>query len=172
MLSVMGEHRDEPPLSEAVFAVPFGGLTAAVGILAALTEREQTGEGSRLEASVTDAATWAVQDTVVRELSAPGQRWGAFAARRIYHCADGRMVTVTASEPRSWGLLIEALDLPELADHVLGVDEEPVIAALAEAFATKPAEHWLREPGHGRWGGPGQPARRPPRRRRTWWPAR
>ena len=147
MLAVMGEERSDPPLSEAVFAVPFGGLTAAVGILAALAEREQTGEGSRLEASVTDAATWAVQDTVVRDLSAPGQRWGAFAARRIYHCADGRMVTVTASEPRSWRLLIDALGLPELADHVLGVDEEPVIAALAEAFATQPAEHWLREPG-------------------------
>jgi alpha-methylacyl-CoA racemase len=147
MLSVMGEHRAEPPLSEAVMAVPFGGLTAAVGILAALAAREQTGEGSRLEASVTDAATWAIQDTVVRELSAPGQRWGAFAARRIYHCADGGMVTVTSSEPRSWRVLVEAVGRPDLADHVLGVDEEPVIAALVEAFATRPAEHWLQEPG-------------------------
>src|SRR5690606_19365159 len=55
--------------------------------------------------------------------------------------------TVTASEPRSWRPLCEALGLPELVDHELGVEEEATIAALAEAFARRPAAHWLREPG-------------------------
>jgi crotonobetainyl-CoA:carnitine CoA-transferase CaiB-like acyl-CoA transferase len=136
-----------PPLPDVVVAVPLGALTAAVGILAAVAQRDRTGEGARVEAAITDAATWTISDQVVRSVAAPEQSWGALAARNVYRCADGRWITVTASEPRSWAQLCRALELPELADHVLGVDEEPVVARLTEVFARRPAADWLVDPG-------------------------
>ena len=48
--------------------------------------------------------------------NAPAAGWGTMAGRNVYTCADGRQVTVAATEPRSWAALIEALDVPELAD--------------------------------------------------------
>ena len=147
LLSVLGPDRSDPPLPEAVLAVPLGALTAVAGILAAVAAREHTGVGSRVDAAITDAATWAIQDIVVRAVSAPDQRWGQFASRQIYRCADGRAVTVTASEPRSWRRLCEALALPDLAELELGDQEERKIAALTEAFTRRPAAEWVADPG-------------------------
>ena len=57
------------------------------------------------------------------------------------------MVAVASSEPKSWAALCAGLDLPELADHVLGVDEDGAARVLAARFATKPAAEWVRSPG-------------------------
>jgi alpha-methylacyl-CoA racemase len=65
----------------------------------------------------------------------------------VYACADGRHVTVTASEPKSWAALCAALDVPDLADHRFGVDEPATIERLAAVFATKPAAEWVANPG-------------------------
>ncbi len=136
-----------PPLPDVVLSVPMGALTAVVGILAAVARREHTGEGGRVDAAITEAATWAISDQVVRAAHAPHQSWGAFAARNVYRCADGRWVTVTATEPRSWAALCAALEVPDLVDHVMTVDEDAAITRLAEVFARRPAADWVRAPG-------------------------
>ena len=136
-----------PPVPDVVLAVPMAALMATTGILAAVVAREHTGVGSRVDASLADAAMWPLSEEMARQASAPGPGWGSFSARAVYRCADGRSVTVAASEPRSWAALCEALDLPDLADHVLGVDEDETTRRLAEAFAGKPAADWLHDPG-------------------------
>jgi len=136
-----------PPVPDVVLAVPMAALMATTGILAAVVAREHTGVGSRVDASMADAAMWPLSEEMARQASAPGPGWGSFSARAVYRCADDRSVTVAASEPRSWAALCEALDLPDLADHVLGVDEDETTRRLAEAFAGKPAADWLHDPG-------------------------
>jgi alpha-methylacyl-CoA racemase len=136
-----------PPVPDLTLSVPLSGVMAAVGILAALSAREQTGRGARIDASLVDSAMWLLAEQIARAATAPGPHWPAMASRAVYRCADGRMVAVASSEPRSWAALCAGLDLPELADHVLGVDEEGAAAQLAARFATKPAAEWVRHPG-------------------------
>jgi crotonobetainyl-CoA:carnitine CoA-transferase CaiB-like acyl-CoA transferase len=70
------------------------------------------------------------------------------SSRLTYKCSDDRWVVAASNEPRTWAKLCEALNVPELAGHRIGVDDEaPVIARLREVFATKPAAEWCVNPG-------------------------
>jgi crotonobetainyl-CoA:carnitine CoA-transferase CaiB-like acyl-CoA transferase len=136
-----------PTPPQLTFAVPIGALMGVTGILAAIAQRDRTGHGAFVDASLTDAAMWTVSEDVARAAVAPAPSWPDMAGRWVYRCADGRSVTVAATEAKSWAALVAALDVPELADHRLGVDEPAAIARLTEVFATKPAAAWLEHPG-------------------------
>jgi crotonobetainyl-CoA:carnitine CoA-transferase CaiB-like acyl-CoA transferase len=95
-----------------------------------------------------DSAMWVLAEDVARAANDPAPGWGTFAARNVYRCADGRDVTVAASEPKSWAALCAGLGTDDLAGHRLGVaDAAPVIDRLTEVFATKPAAAWVADPG-------------------------
>ena len=146
--------RGEPPVPTTTITIPFTGVMAALGVVAALQGRERTGVGSRIDADMVDSAIWTVSEQIVRAANAPAPAWGSFAARANYRCADDRWVTCTASEPRSWAALVEALGLPDLVDYRMGSDEETVMGRLADAFAKQPQAHWVAKPGMGGGIGP------------------
>jgi crotonobetainyl-CoA:carnitine CoA-transferase CaiB-like acyl-CoA transferase len=75
---------------------------------------------------------WLVSEDVARAANAPAPGWGTFASRNVYRCADGRQVTVAASEPRTWATLCEGLAVPELAAHRLGLDDEAPVTWIAD----------------------------------------
>ncbi|MGE0309483.1 MAG: CaiB/BaiF CoA transferase family protein, partial [Acidimicrobiia bacterium] len=129
-------------------SLPMAGMMAAIGILAAVAERDRTGKGTRLDVNMCDAALWTLSDELTRATRGPAKGWGTFVSRNVYTCADGRQVTVTSTEPKAWKLLIEALDLPELAGFRLGVDDgDAATALIAERIATTPAAAWVASPG-------------------------
>jgi alpha-methylacyl-CoA racemase len=136
-----------PTPPQLTVSIPVGALMAVTGILAALAQRERTGNGAYIDTSLTDAAMWLVSEDVARAAVAPAPSWPDMAARWVYRCADGRSVTVAATEPKSWAALVAALDLPDLAEHRHGMDEPATIERLAAAFATKPAAAWCATPG-------------------------
>jgi crotonobetainyl-CoA:carnitine CoA-transferase CaiB-like acyl-CoA transferase len=146
---LLGRLADGPPTPPATtISIPLAGLMATVGILTALAEVARTGEGRRLDANMVDSAMWVLAEDVARAANDPAPGWGTFAARNVYRCADGRDVTVAASEPKSWAALCAGLGTDDLAGHRLGVDDEaPVIDRLTEVFATKPAAAWVADPG-------------------------
>jgi crotonobetainyl-CoA:carnitine CoA-transferase CaiB-like acyl-CoA transferase len=137
----------EPSVPATPITLPFTGVMAALGIVAALQGRARTGVGSRVDANMVDSGIWMIAEQIARAANAPGPAWGSLAARANYRCADGKWVTCTASEPRSWAMVVEALELPELADYRMGTDEEATMARLAEVFATKPQAYWVEHPG-------------------------
>jgi formyl-CoA transferase len=95
-----------------------------------------------------DSSMWVIADVLAQ--AANGQAaaaWGALAARANYRCADGKWITCTATEPRAWAKLVEALDAPDLAGYRVGVDDEQTIQRLTELFASRPAAHWAQNPG-------------------------
>jgi crotonobetainyl-CoA:carnitine CoA-transferase CaiB-like acyl-CoA transferase len=136
-----------PTPPQLTVALPMAALMGVTGILAALAQRDRTGNGAFVDTCLTDSAMWMVSEDVARAAVAPAPSWGDIASRAVYRCADGRSVTVAASEPKSWAALIDALDMPDLAHHRHGVDEPATIERLKAAFATKPAADWLRSPG-------------------------
>jgi alpha-methylacyl-CoA racemase len=146
LLGRLAQGSASPPA--APVSLPLAALMGAVGILAALNEVRRTGQGQRLDANMVDSAMWTMSEDVARAAVSPAPGWGTMAARNVYDCADGRQVTVASNEPRTWAKLCEALAVPELAAHRMGVDaDEPVTARLTEVFRSKPASTWLVEPG-------------------------
>src|SRR5207302_504986 len=97
-----------------------GALMAAVGSLAALAARDETGRGQFVDIAMLDGAfAWQVVH-VLRHLvdgreQARGDTMltGRHPCYAIYETRDGRHVTVGALEPHFWRTLCERLDLPE-----------------------------------------------------------
>lgn len=142
------------PVPDGVVGIPYASLVSVVGILSALAQRERTGEGARIDTSITDSITWAFSDQFATQASSGGARFPAMACRQTYVCADDRWITVTAAEPRSWAKLCEAIDEPDLVDQLFGPDQAALIATLTKKFATKPSTEWRSSPGFGGGIGP------------------
>jgi alpha-methylacyl-CoA racemase len=129
-----------PPVQVADLAA--GALAAVAEILAALFERERTGQGRRLEISMTHGAHRFVAHRLAGEPLARLLTGGA-ACYRIYETADGRHLTVAPLEAQFWQRLCEVLERPDLATRQWDADQETLTAELAEIFVTRPLAAWL-----------------------------
>lgn len=145
LLSKLADGPTTPP--DTTISIPLAASLAAVGILAAYSDAQRTGRGRRVEANMSDSSMWVLTEDFARAANSPGPGWGTFAARNVYTCADGREVTVAATEPRSWAALCEGLGTPEIAGHRLGDEDAPVTARLTEVFRTRTAAEWCANPG-------------------------
>jgi crotonobetainyl-CoA:carnitine CoA-transferase CaiB-like acyl-CoA transferase len=129
-----------PPIQVADLAA--GALGAVTQVLAALVERERTGEGRHLVVSMTHRS----HDLVAHRLGGepvPRMLTGGLACYRIYDCADGRRLTVGALEPRFFGKLCELLGRADLAERQYDADQEALAAELATVFGTRTLADWL-----------------------------
>ena len=109
LLGLTGE-RDGAPIQAAGQIADLGGgaLMAAFGILAALRERDASGEGQFVDISMKDGAlSWLAMDAarVLAGTAVPGRGEtplaGGLICYRPYRCADG-WVTFGALEPKFW----------------------------------------------------------------------
>jgi len=129
-----------PPLQIADLAA--GALGAVTQVLAALLERERTGHGTRLVVSMTHGS----HDLVEHRLGGdpvPRMLTGGLACYRIYACADGRLLTVAALEPKFFRRLCELVGRPELAERQYDADQEALVHELAAVFAVRTLTDWL-----------------------------
>src|SRR5439155_18150190 len=158
VLDIIGE-RDGPPVVPGVQIadVGGGGLMAAVGILAALSEREVTGRGRFVDISMMDGAvSWlqmhAQAYAITGVIPARGtmRLSGGPACYRIYRAADGKYVTVGALEPQFWAALCEALGVPDLIERQYAPEEEQEVMQkrLEEIFVQKTRDEWVAELAH------------------------
>ncbi len=120
LLGLTGE-ADGPPVQPAGQIADIGGgaLMAAFGILAALRERERSGEGQVVDVSMADGAlSWLAMDAA-RALQGEPQRRGAlelggrFVCYRPYRCADG-WVSLAALEPKFFAAFCRGVGREEL----------------------------------------------------------
>ena len=97
-----------------------GALMAAFGILAALRERDASGEGPLVDVSMTDgtlswlamvAARFLAEGAVPRRGSL--ELGGALACYRPYRCADG-WITIGALEPKFWAAFCRGVGREDL----------------------------------------------------------
>jgi crotonobetainyl-CoA:carnitine CoA-transferase CaiB-like acyl-CoA transferase len=108
------------PLRDGVPAIPglqvadlAGGLQAAFLITAALTSREKTGRGQRVEVSMTDLMqSWTALPRAVRRV--PGlPLTGELPCYHVYAVADG-FLTVAALEYAFWAEFCQTIDREDL----------------------------------------------------------
>ena len=145
--------RGELPIPPQNLVGDFGGgsMYCALGILAALFERETSGKGQVVDAAIVDGATSlmsffsGVQH--VPFLSAErgkGMLGGAAHFYRCYECADGSAISVGAIEPQFYAELLDRMDAPEdLREGQMNPAEwDEKAEAFAALFKTKTAAQW------------------------------
>jgi alpha-methylacyl-CoA racemase len=124
-------------------ALQAGALAAVIAIQAALLQRAQSGHGTFLDISLSEAAGWLLT-CGINPLSASPFSLPVTPDRRLYVCSDGRFVAVACAEPRTWEALCAGLNVPELKDALHKAERAAVVTdTLAELFRTRTAKEWV-----------------------------
>jgi crotonobetainyl-CoA:carnitine CoA-transferase CaiB-like acyl-CoA transferase len=139
-----------PPLQVADTAA--GSYAAALLILAALLERQKTGEGRHIDVSMSEqllplmTTAYAVAAAQEQDPRSDGELLsGGAPCYRIYRTKDNRQITVGALEPKFWQALVTAVGAPELAttNHLVSPESSEIAARLETIFASKTCEEWV-----------------------------
>jgi alpha-methylacyl-CoA racemase len=145
---------DRPPEPPVNLVGDFGGggMLLAVGILAALWERERSGQGQVVDAAMVDGA--ALLTTALHGLRAvgswPGERGtnlldGGAPFYATYETADGKHVAVGPLEERFYARLLDGLGLaddPELPAQYDRARWPELRQRLATAFKQRTRDEW------------------------------
>jgi alpha-methylacyl-CoA racemase len=140
-----------PPMGIQIADVAGGSHHAVMGVLAAVIKRQQTGEGSFVDISMTDAA-FALNTMAGAACLAGGQEQipegsmlngGSFYD--YYQTSDGRWLSIGSLEPQFSARLLEALELSELKKLTMSQKPEhqqELKAAIKQKVGEKPLSHW------------------------------
>lgn len=128
-----------------------GGLSSAVGILAALLDARVTGQGRHVDISMTDCAM-ALNLGPMSSLQmfradpVPGEDIlsGGLPCYRTYETADGRHIAVGALEPKFWYAFCTVIERPDLVARGwdMGPKREVAVAEIAAVIASKTFAEW------------------------------
>jgi crotonobetainyl-CoA:carnitine CoA-transferase CaiB-like acyl-CoA transferase len=138
-----------PPIQTADIAG--GALFGAVGILAALYEREKTGRGQQVDVSMCEGAlAFMIPD--LGNVDATGQAPkrggellnGGGACYGVYRTRDDRFLSVGALEPKFWSAFNQAIGRAvDLAELVAPPEQQEQIRAQIQAIlVTKTRDEW------------------------------
>lgn len=155
MMAITGEPDGEPMKVGVALVDVLAGTTAAVGILAALRKRDETGVGDRLEIPLLDVALAGLVNVTSSALITNEEpaRYGnahpSVVPYETFRSADG-WVAVAAGNDSLFARLCDVLEVPELAaearfrtnsDRVH--NREALVPLLNECFARRTADDWL-----------------------------
>ena len=141
---------DGPPIQAAGQIADLGGgaLMAAFGILAALRERDISGEGQFVDISMKDGAlSWLAMDAarVLAGAPSPGRGGtplaGGLICYRPYRCADG-WVTLGALEPKFWQAWCRGVGRDDLAERQFDPVGSATHRAAEQEFAARTRDEW------------------------------
>jgi crotonobetainyl-CoA:carnitine CoA-transferase CaiB-like acyl-CoA transferase len=149
LLGLTGE-ADGPPVQAAGQIADLGGgaLTAAFGILAALRERDRSGEGQLVDVSMADGAlSWL--GMVAARFFAGGETprrgglelGGGILCYRPYRCADG-WVAIGALEPKFWTAFCAGVGREDLIPRQFDPPGSAAHAEVEAIFAGRTRDEW------------------------------
>ncbi len=149
VLALSGD-ADGPPTQAGAQIADLGGgaLMGAFGILAALRERDRSGEGQLVDVSMFDGAlSWLAM--VAARVFAAGEQprrgaemlSGSLLCYRPYKCADG-WVTLGALEPKFFAAWCHGVDREDLIAHQFEAPGSPAHAEVETIFAGRTRADW------------------------------
>jgi alpha-methylacyl-CoA racemase len=150
MLGLGGDAPDGPPLQPAGQIADLGGgaLMAAFGILAALRERDASGEGQHVDVAMADGAlSWlafvAARRLAGHDVPARGRDAlaGGLVCYRPYACSDG-WLTLGALEPRFWSAFCRGVGREDLVEQQFAAPASATHAELEVIFAGRTRAEW------------------------------
>ncbi len=153
-LHAMG-HADRPPTPPLHLVGDMGGgaMMLVTGILAALHERQRSGQGQVVDAAICDGAS------LLASMYHSMLQRGKWQLRReanlldggahfygCYACSDGKFISIGAIEPQFYQLLLErcGIDDPDFAAQWQG-EQWPLLRSKLEAlFRSRTRDEWNR----------------------------
>ncbi|CAN5804953.1 CaiB/BaiF CoA-transferase family protein [soil metagenome] len=155
LMSVTGEPGGEPVKAGVALLDVVTGLQAAIGVLAALAERDRTGRGRHVSVSLFDASVAAMVNQAANTLignvvpRALGTAHPNIVPYQAFRAAD-RSFVVAAGNDRLFRRTCEVVGHEEWADDERFAtnqdrvrNRDALVASLAEMFVTRPAAEWL-----------------------------
>ena len=149
LLGLTGD-KDGPPVQAAGQIADLGGgaLMAAFGILAALNERDRSGEGQMVDVSMADGAlSWLAMvaaqyfaDGVVPKRGALPLA-GSLVCYRPYACSDG-YVTLGALEPKFWQAWCRGVGREDLIEKQFEGPGSDAHAEVERIFLERTRDEW------------------------------
>jgi alpha-methylacyl-CoA racemase len=149
LLGLTGD-REGPPVQSAGQIADLGGgaLMAAFGILAALRERDRSGEGQLVDVSMADGALSWLAMVAARYLcdGVPPHRGdpelaGSLICYRPYECADG-WVTLGALEPKFWQAWCRGVGRENLIEKQFERPGTDAHREVQEVFSARTRDEW------------------------------
>lgn len=132
-----------------------GSYMAVIGILAAVVGRAQTGEGRKIDVSMTEGAMSLLPLVATAYLNTgkaprPGHSTldGGLPCYNIYEAKDGKYVTLAALEPKFWHTFCTHIGHLELLPFHMPVgpgEREEAMDVLRTVFKTKTRDEWVTE---------------------------
>ena len=126
-----------------------GALYAVIGILAALQQRERTGEGAFVDIAMTEGAlSFAAFGLGLRAgglVAARGEDMlmGGVAVYGTYRTRDGRFVSLASLEPKFWTAFCNGVGIPVRLEALAPGPHQPKVRAELEAlFAERTRDEW------------------------------
>lgn len=148
-LAFFGPSDGPPALPGAQLADVGSGIYAALGIVAALRQRDRTGEGAYLDISMTEsAASFSAFGFATRAGGVdPGRGndvlTGGFAVYGSYETSDGRYVTLASLEAKFWSRFCAGSGFEGTKmDLFPGPHQAVLVARLEALFKTRTRAEW------------------------------
>ncbi|MCU1504558.1 MAG: Caib/baif family protein [Ilumatobacteraceae bacterium] len=149
LAALTGYARGEPMKFGAAIADAIAGLNGAVGVLAALAERDRRGEGVSVDLSMLESFVAIGGDAVLvasasgRVPQRRGNRSEQWAPQGVYRCAgDDEWIALTIRSRQEWHSLVELLGAPPLTDARFG---EPAVRMLEHPYLDHHISAWTAQ---------------------------
>lgn len=129
-----------------------GGMSAAIGILAALMARERTGRGQFVDVSMTDAVVELTALQIIPYLAegivpkrGETMLTGQWPWYNVYETKDGKYISIGAIEPWFYANLCQLLGREDFIEHQYAEGEklEEIFQCFRQAFLTKTRDEWV-----------------------------
>ena len=157
IMSVTGEEGRPPVKAGIALTDSVAGITAVYGILAALLQREKTGEGQYLETSLVESAlaicTWeSAYYFATKQVPKPlGSSHRIAAPYQAFQTKDGYII-IGAANQNLWEVLTKVLNQPDLlkderfSTNANRVANKVVLREILESELKKnPSKYWLEK---------------------------
>ena len=154
LLGLTGESGGAPVLPGTLIAdLAAGGMSAAIGILAALMAREDTGKGQFVDVSMTDGVI-ALMSMWINPHLAYGLTFkrgetmftGHYPWYNVYETKDSKYISVGAFEPWFYANLCQLLGREDFIEHQFaeGEKREEIFQHFKQTFLSKNRDEWVK----------------------------
>ena len=155
LMSITGQSPDEPTKVGVALVDVITGMHAAIGILAALRHRDQTGQGQRVEVNLLSSLLSALTNQSAGYVGAGvvphamGNAHPSVVPYQPFPTADRPLILAVGND-RQFGALVRELGAPELADDPRFADNasrvahrDVLIAELTRLLSADTADGWF-----------------------------
>ncbi|MFZ7134427.1 MAG: CaiB/BaiF CoA transferase family protein [Eubacteriales bacterium] len=156
IMSITGPKGGEPTRVGPSVADIFSGLFTAIGILAAVNERRETGKGTKVDVSMLDCQVGILENALARYFAtgvAPkpaGNKHTSIVPFEPFNTSDGQIV-IAAGNDNLWAKLCKAMGTEELIDDerfktnpLRNKNYDELKPLIDEKIKEKPTEEWKK----------------------------